>query len=71
MSREPNKDDVALAFLISVVSSPIGGAAGFGIGSMLFDSWLKSFGLCSLFAVFTPVFVFIAIGLMKPWNWKS
>lgn len=55
MSNEKQAEAVGLVILFFGIGGPIGAVAGFGIGALVFDSWLRSIGTGCVLAVVVPV----------------
>jgi p-aminobenzoyl-glutamate transporter AbgT len=62
------REDVGAVFLFSAIACPVGGLIGFGAGALMFDSWLRSFGIGVLLAALLPFAVFFALIWLNPWN---
>lgn len=64
-------EDAFALVVLPVLSSPIGMAVGFGIGAILFDSFLKAVGFGFICAGAFPVTLFFYLIVLQPWSKKK
>lgn len=64
-------EDAFALVVLPVISSPVGMAIGFGIGAILFDSFLKAVGLGFICSGSFPVGLYFYLIVSQPWSKKK